>query len=513
MSDPHEYWSELTATALVGAGRRPALPRAPAPLDRLAAGDGADAAAALLDAAAAATLFVRAGALPAATPAAPVAPCPADERPPCGPRAARHLAAMLAPRHRPVLSEWLAALAAAGRRPPDALLPALLDLGRGDEELGWLVLAAAGERGRWLAGLNPDWAALAEGSDLPGDEAALTARWQGGARAVRARLLRALRRERPALARALLAATWADERADDRAAFLGLLRDGLGADDEPFLEAALDDRSKEVRATAADLLAHLPESRLARLMTERALGLVRLRPGLLPKIEVALPEACDRELQRYGVDPKPEHSMGERAWWLFQIVRRTPPGAWCAAWSLTPGAVIGLRAPKEWRELFVHAWAAAAIAYGDGPWIAALAEHAADDPQRRPLHELALALPRERRERLLVRLLGEAPLGQSHAALAILRAAPGPWGAELARAVVVALARALTPSLGAMNVEPLLRDALPAFALAIPPDMAEQAIGALPQQLLEPGRWGEAGVIFAERLRLRREMYEALGEA
>ena len=41
-------------------------------------------------------------------------------------------------------------------------------------------------------------------------------------------------------------------------------------DDEPFLESALDDRSREVRQQAADLLTRLPDSRLALRMAERA---------------------------------------------------------------------------------------------------------------------------------------------------------------------------------------------------------------------------------------------------
>ena len=45
--------------------------------------------------------------------------------------------------------------------------------------------------------------------------------------------------------------------------FLDSLRTGLGPQDEPFLEQALADRSRNVRAVAAELLSALPGSALA----------------------------------------------------------------------------------------------------------------------------------------------------------------------------------------------------------------------------------------------------------
>lgn len=283
MTTTEALWQALVARALVGAEQQAGgLPDPGGRLGALmAALDRADAEGALLGAAAAVALQRRAGHLPAPGPARPVAPCPPDEAALCPPRAAEHLGAMLSGLHRAALPEWLGALAASGRLAPPAHLPALLALGRGQAELRPLILPLLGRRGRWLAALNPEWdyaatEAMGEAAG-PGGLApeALLARWETGSRLARHTLLQQLRAGDPAAALALVESSWHAERADERAAMLEALGAGLSMADEPFLEAALDDRSAGVRAAAADLLARLPASRLAARMAARAAPLLR----------------------------------------------------------------------------------------------------------------------------------------------------------------------------------------------------------------------------------------------
>jgi hypothetical protein len=375
------------------------------------------------------------------------------------------------------------------------------------------LLPILGQRGRWLAGLNPDWSFAAEASlDALQDEAKLAALWQTGTRNGRMFLLETLRAERPAIARTLIESTWTSEKADDRAAFVEALALGLGPDDEPFLEAALDDRSKEVRATAAKLLARLPASRLARRMAERALGLLRHTGGLLPRLDVQLPEACDKAMERDGIAPRPPHGVGERAWWLAEIVRRTPPAAWSDAWGLGPAAILGTRVAKEWRAPLISAWSAAAIGYRDRAWVVALSELAVREPDDAPLAELLALLPSEQREPLLVRLLEtRRHLAGGHPALPALAASDGIWGVTLARAVIAALARRFSRGATyAPREDWPLRSALEAFGRAIPVALIEEALRALPDQLDERDPWAEPLAAFAALLRLRRAFHAAL---
>lgn len=160
-------------------------------------------------------------------------------------------------------------------------MPALLDAARARTDLRAPALALAGARGMWLARLNPDWRFALRGGaggagELPDvtDGAAVERLWQEGLFAERVALLGAVRAHEAAAAPRLLATTWATERAEDRLMFLDSLRAGLSPQDEPFLEAALGDRSRNVRATAAELLSALPGSALAGRMAERALACV-----------------------------------------------------------------------------------------------------------------------------------------------------------------------------------------------------------------------------------------------
>lgn len=107
--------------------------------------------------------------------------------------------------------------------------------------------------------------------------------------------------------------------------FLDALRTGLSAADEPFLEEALTDRSRNVRATAAELLSALPDSALAGRMAARARSCVSLGPE---GITVEAPYACDPAMERDGVAAKPPNGRGERSWWLGQLVDAAPLSMW-----------------------------------------------------------------------------------------------------------------------------------------------------------------------------------------
>src|SRR5262249_56761837 len=101
----------------------------------------------------------------------------------------------------------------------------------------------------------------------------------------------------PERALALVKETWSGEKAPDRATIVEELATGLGPGDEPFLEAALDDRAKSVRAAAAMVLAALPSSRFATRMADRLRPPVATRRG---KLTVELPDDPDAAARRDG---------------------------------------------------------------------------------------------------------------------------------------------------------------------------------------------------------------------
>ncbi|MYU12341.1 hypothetical protein GTZ78_16975, partial [Streptomyces sp. SID8361] len=275
-----------------------------------------------------------------------------------------------------------------GYRVPDALLPALLDAARARTDLRPEALTLGGPRALWLARLNPDWkfalrgaagrapTPLPEPSDVaaaPDDEQRL---WEEGLFAERVSLLASARHRDPAAGLALLSGTWSTERAEDRLMFLDSLRDDLSLSDEPFLEQALSDRSRNVRATAAELLSALPGSALAARMAERSRGCVALttdEPTAGERIAVRPPDECDSGMQRDGIVAKPPSGRGKRSWWLGQLVEATPLDRW-SEWfgGRTPAEIVALPVTDGWQADLHAAWCRAAVRQRSAEWCRAL---------------------------------------------------------------------------------------------------------------------------------------------
>ncbi|MFE2207380.1 DUF5691 domain-containing protein [Streptomyces rubiginosohelvolus] len=449
-------WEELVTSALLGTDRRPPAPRGgPVP---------ADAPAALLDAAALHTVRRRAGLLPAVPEARPEPAAP-DPRPAL-PEAARHrLAHLLAGRSAPsgggrrgtapdlteLIPQWLAIADRRGFRAPAALLPALLDAARARTDLRPQALAFAGPRGMWLAGLNPDWKFALRGSasgapqpDLT-DPDAVARLWEEGLFAERVALLDAVRAQDPPAALALLATTWPAERAEDRLMFLDSLRSGLGGADEPFLEQALSDRSRNVRATAAELLSALPESALAGRMAARALSCVHPdRTGAVASIAVEAPHECDAEMQRDGVTAVPPTGRGERSWWLGQLVEATPLGVWEERFGGRPAdEIVALPVADDWADELHTAWCRAAVRQRNPRWSRALlgrpSEPVASGPGTASIAErskLLAILDEGERASWVAEFIAAHGLSEAFQLLGVCTV---PWAGPLGRAVVDAL--------------------------------------------------------------------------
>ncbi len=450
-SQPGTAWGELVSAALLGTERRT---------------PPGGSVTALLDAAAVETVRHRAGLLPARA-GARADPAPEDARPPLPAAAARRLTTLLdapsgsagsgAGRRGPtpdlaeLLPQWLAGANEFGYRAPAAQLPALLDAARSRTDLRPETMRFAGPRGLWLARFNPDWKfALRNTVPARGDagtatdtsetEAAVRELWQEGLFAERVSLLTSLRRRDPSAGLELLAGTWTSERAEDRLMFLDSLREGLCPADEPFLEQALTDRSRTVRATAAELLSNLPSSALAARMASRARTCVTLDPlTTAPGIAVEAPHECDAAMQRDGVVPKPPAGRGERAWWLVQLVEATPLAAWSGQFGgRTAGEIAGLPVADEWKQDLHTAWRRAAVRQRDTEWARAmigapaapLAE-ALSDPA-----PLLAVLPEAERAAWAARFIEAHGLSE---AFHVLEVCAVPWGEPLGRAVVDSL--------------------------------------------------------------------------
>nr|WP_246350753.1 DUF5691 domain-containing protein [Deinobacterium chartae] len=415
-----------------------------------------------------------------------------------------------------LLPELISAAAARGLRLPASLLPELL--ARPDLRTLPELSAAAGARGAWLA------ADLVQGETLEDGE--LLSRWEHGDLALRTRTLSELRRRDPGRARELLEADWAGEPAANRAELLGVLREGLGPEDEAFLEAALADRGKTVRQGAAQLLAALPGSALierhwARAREwvvfvrkppsalERARALARGRDPL-PRLEVTPPGTCDADMQRDGVLPKPPSGRGERAWWLEQTLAFIPPDRWTRDSGLDPAELVALFAQeKEWRAPLLEGLALAARRSENPAWAALLLEAPEiSAPTRRAL---AAALPPDDLEAALLSSLNDKDaLEEGSRSLLLLDALRVPLREATARAVLEGLARRISRgrNRNAWSEVWNWTERLGDLALRCPPAAAEGI--SWPEHLNVWSQWERPIAIFSETLRYRRAMLEEL---
>ncbi|MFI0543632.1 DUF5691 domain-containing protein [Streptomyces sp. WSLK1-3] len=524
-----DAWEELVTSALLGTARR--TPPGVA--------SGPDAPVALLDAAAVETVRRRAGLRPARAAQRPQ-PAPADPRPPLPAAAARRLAMLLADRPgtggggrrgtapdlMELLPQWLAAANDRGYAAPPQLLPALLDAARGRTDLRPAALAFAGSRATWLARLNPDWrfalrATPGGGAALPSpeDSAGVQLLWDEGLFAERVALLAAIRAREPAAARELLMTTWATERAEDRLMFLDSLRTGLGPEDEPFLEQALADRSRNVRATAAELLSALPGSALAARMAVRAGACVAVdHTRDIPTIVVEAPHECDSGMERDGVVAKAPSGRGERSWWFGQLVEAAPLGGWPGRLGgRTPAEIVALPVADDWRSELHAAWCRAAVRQRDAGWARALlgtpGAPEAGGPGSVSLAERAKllgTLDSAERAEWVAGFISTHGLSEAFQLLGVCRV---PWSASLGRAVVDALNIARDAGSypwsfsGVMGLAERCLDPAEAGRLeglmAVPDEGEDASPGA-------GGYWAEAFQRLVTTLRLRAAMAEEL---
>lgn len=498
----------LVTAALVGTGRS-GLPAA-ADLPPFLAALRAEMAArppeeTLLLLAGAGAFHEAAGRLPERVPAAewhlPAYRAEGDLRP-CAPAAERLLERMLADRDVEFLPELLALLEKAGARAPDRLLPEVLARGVKIPRLRPSLLPVIGERGRWLAALNPAWRYAAV--DLA-DFEQLRAVWNddpGG----RPYLATAVRRRDPAAARRLIESTWRAESEIIRRDLLPVLETGLSMADEPFLERALDDRDAHVRRRAADLLAHLPESRLVARMTAAAGDILSLHDDVLkPSAQRPVTDAMVRDGANRDKEPGGVRTATEWSTLLLRTVGAVPLTHWEARFGLSPEALVAASLAGKWPRTLLNAFATAALRQRDMRWIDPLLE--GDQYTERTGMLVATLTPGV----CYARLATLIDAGRNESVSVFLRRWPGVWDESSGRALLALFARYCADPVDA-RLNLTLRFLSRQFAQRCPPSLAREAADLLQGRAVN--RAWEASLNYLLRtLALRRELWGAtIGE-
>lgn len=439
-------WDRLLAVATLGTRRAPVNETTLWPVAELApAGSEAAAELKFLRAVAAQRLYDIAGTRSAAQGVSDEhAPMQIDRTRFVSEAAAMRLLRMIRGQHPELIQEWSKLALVAGRQLPPQFVPLALNHLKPTEamRLGDLL----GPTGQWLVRMNPEWK-LAFTVDAPSHE-----RWLSGTFEERRSELLAMRKQDSTRAREWLQETWAKDPPDEREAFLRSLATGLSLADETFLEAALDDKRKPVRQAAVQLLAGLPESQLSRRHCSRLDVLVGVdeKKGLLaklgkPKLKLAitLPEAIDKATQRDGVDAKPpaHRKIGERAFWLSQMVALAPLPYWTSRFQCDASMFVAAVMDSDYASELLPALSEAARRYPQREWLLALTEAwlASKEVHLRTeaISEMMLTAPDDVREAVLAAQLSKLDsLRDQQVIFSLLQTVQFAYGPELTRLAI-----------------------------------------------------------------------------
>ena len=352
----------------------------------------------------------------------------------CSVASARCLQEILEGKYSDALGEWVHLLLQAEQVLPREALPALFQRSLGDPELWETIRTAIGSRGQWLLLQNPLWQPLCE--TPPQTD------WGTSTGPARLALLQSIRKRDAALGLNQLQSSWETEDPAQKAALLSELSHGLSVQDEAFLENCLQDRRKETRQMAAELLASIPNSGL----TQRYLGYlqdcIELKDN---KIVLNLPAEVPDAWRKDGVEisGKAPYSFTQRSAWLFQLLRRLPPKYWQKEWGLEPLQTISLFAQQDREESWVQALTDASLLHHDLVWQEALAGWWLNQPgasswQTSTGRHLLQVLPAASLQKLVPTFLQKQTylLEEDHVATYLLCANPHPWTEELSLALI-----------------------------------------------------------------------------
>lgn len=300
----------------------------------------------------------------------PALPAPPEDKELVSKPAKTLLRNIIEARQTGLLQEWLSLANKTEKRLPHDMVCLLMDAARKDESMQESIQEVVGERGKWLAQYNSEWAYISgirTAQKTAITEQALQEQWDFGELDERFAALKTKRKIDPRAALFMLRSTWKNENSANRIRLIAALEEGLSINDEEFLEnEALDDRLKEVRTRVQDLLFKIPGSRLNERCTLRAFHcvaevkepkenifakLVGSRATKRYELVLNIPEQVDKGMTRDGVVSKPSHSQfGDKAWILMQIFSMVNHRNILARFNITEREWVETILGSEWKD-------------------------------------------------------------------------------------------------------------------------------------------------------------------
>ncbi len=386
-----------------------------------------------------------------------------------------------------LLPNFLEYIHQAGYRLPPQYLPNLLDKGVKSIKLRPYILPILGNEGRWLATQNPAWDyAVPDIYTWSG----LLRYWDNNETIKRHQLLSNLRLENPELARKLLENFWRSSTDHVRHSMIKILENNISMADEPFLEAALDDRSHLVRRKAADLLAFLPDSRLAMRMANHARFIVLWKQG---QINISFPRELKPEMTRDGIQPTdPKMDIPRlRSRQLTQMVSAVPLDYWTLEWKATIPQIIRAINHSRWPRTLLNSFTTAARKQNNQEWIKQLVIQRSFDTQVARLlraieHDTLKSYILENKDQFKT---DRNLLKVDHPMMAVLKNHQHPWDEEMSLFWLTQFATYIKQTKDRKSVDMQIKMLLTRFFTTIPTSIEQEAHDLFESALQINDRW------------------------
>ena len=288
--------------------------------------------------------------------------------------ALRRLARLSAEGPKELIGEWFTYALKSGKvLPPEWIPPIFETLSHG---MRMEYAPVFGQRIHWLASQDARWTIEGAGDDSNESD------WLTGSATERTALLRRVRGADPSAGRAWMESTWSTDAPEAREAFVQALKIGLSSADEQFLEKTLDDKRKGVRLAAMENLARLSGSSFVHRSLVRLQRVFVFEPrssGLLGrlssrKLRIDLPLELDEAALRDGIELKPPANLkiGERSFWLTQMLSVPPPVEWSRRFDCTAVELLEAAGRTDHAQEVFTALCTACVRHPDVEWVSAL---------------------------------------------------------------------------------------------------------------------------------------------
>jgi hypothetical protein len=252
------------------------------------------------------------------------------------------------------------------------LLPFLLELGKTNLPMRKSITDAGGNRVKWLAAFNPEWAYATKTDEEI---------WLTGKPDERRNFLSYLRIHKPQEAIETLSESWKEETPAFRLDALNIIAKSLSITDEEFLKSLSKDNSPKVRQKAIELLRLIPDSSYNKELfskietwleveTDRSSGLQK------PEIRTNIPIDYDQELKKEGISEETMHkAYSNQEHRLFQVLMIIPLQLWERKFSLNSGQLFNLFVKQESLHKFIPSVVYAAVNQKNQQWASAIAAY------------------------------------------------------------------------------------------------------------------------------------------